>query len=106
MYGNPYIKACRHDGHRRPRMTHHLLCISGLALGAALSLAACKKETAPSRPVTTAQPAAPPPPNPVADARNVFDTRCVVCHGNHGAGDGPGGAALSPKPPAFAAPTR
>ena len=59
----------------------------------------------------------PPPPSPVAStteeepvvvvappdvqARHIFDTRCVVCHGSVGKGDGPGGAALDPKPRAF-----
>jgi mono/diheme cytochrome c family protein len=79
--------------------------ISWLAACAVLLLAGCKKEPAPSPPVTAAKPAPPPPPpDPVADARTVFDTRCVVCHGNHGAGDGPGAAALNPKPRAFADP--
>ena len=38
---------------------------------------------------------------PDAEARHVFDTRCVVCHGTQGKGDGPGAAALNPKPRAF-----
>ncbi len=57
-----------------------------------------------SEPVTATPPPAPPPPNPAADARKLFDTKCVVCHGNHGAGDGPGAAALNPKPRAYADP--
>jgi mono/diheme cytochrome c family protein len=48
---------------------------------------------------TTPKPA--PPPDPAAEARTLFDTRCVVCHGDNGAGDGPGAAALNPKPRAF-----
>jgi hypothetical protein len=31
----------------------------------------------------------------------LFDSKCVVCHGDHGAGDGPGAAVLNPKPRAF-----
>lgn len=31
-------------------------------------------------------------------AKEVFDTRCSACHGTSGKGDGPGAAALSPKP--------
>lgn len=32
------------------------------------------------------------------DAHDVFQQRCVPCHGEHGKGDGPGAAALNPKP--------
>lgn len=39
-----------------------------------------------------------------ADAKTVYKSRCVVCHGEHGAGDGPGAAGLVPKPRAFADP--
>jgi mono/diheme cytochrome c family protein len=28
----------------------------------------------------------------------VFKANCAICHGNEGKGDGPGGAALNPKP--------
>jgi mono/diheme cytochrome c family protein len=34
-------------------------------------------------------------------AATYFKQKCVVCHGDHGAGDGPGAAALNPKPRAF-----
>jgi mono/diheme cytochrome c family protein len=37
----------------------------------------------------------------VAGAREIFKQRCVLCHGDHGAGDGPGAANLNPKPRAF-----
>lgn len=80
--------------------------VGGLVV-CALGFGACKKEPAPSVNATTAKPAPPappPPPNPAAEARTVFDTKCVVCHGDHGAGDGPGAAALNPKPRAFADP--
>jgi mono/diheme cytochrome c family protein len=33
-----------------------------------------------------------------AAARRVFETVCFTCHGMTGAGDGPGSAALQPKP--------
>lgn len=33
-----------------------------------------------------------------AEARVVFTKRCQVCHGPSGRGDGPGAAALTPKP--------
>lgn len=31
-------------------------------------------------------------------AKEIFDTRCSACHGTDGKGDGPGAAALTPKP--------
>ena len=78
-----------------------------LALISVLPLAAaCSKKTASEAPAATTQAVAapePPPPaaDPAADAKKLFSTRCVVCHGDHGAGDGPGAAALTPKPRAF-----
>src|SRR3954468_1151043 len=76
-----------------------LVCLAPLAT-------ACSKHSAPEPTATATTPVAaepaPPPPDPAADARKLFDTKCVVCHGNHGAGDGPGAAALNPKPRAFA----
>ena len=77
------------------------------ALVAVLPLVcACSKHSASEAPAVANEPVAPPeppppPPNPAAEARKLFDTKCVVCHGNHGAGDGPGAAALNPKPRAF-----
>lgn len=35
------------------------------------------------------------------DPNTLFKSRCVVCHGDGGKGDGPGAAALTPKPRAF-----
>ncbi len=40
-------------------------------------------------------------PEVVKEANNVWDTRCANCHGNSGMGDGPGAAALNPKPRSF-----
>lgn len=34
-------------------------------------------------------------------ARQIFETRCAVCHGVRGAGDGPGSAGLDPQPRDF-----
>ena len=31
-------------------------------------------------------------------AKEIFDQRCAACHGTSGKGDGPGAAALNPKP--------
>ena len=35
------------------------------------------------------------------EAQQIFAARCVTCHGAAGAGDGPGSAALEPKPRNF-----
>lgn len=35
------------------------------------------------------------------EASQVFHQICVTCHGSEGRGDGPGAAALTPKPRAF-----
>lgn len=65
----------------------------------------CKSKSAePARPKAAAAPAPPPEPaepDPAADARQLFRVRCSVCHGQEGRGDGPGGAALTPKPRIF-----
>ena len=37
----------------------------------------------------------------MTEARETFKGRCGVCHGNEGRGDGPGAAALTPKPRNF-----
>lgn len=35
------------------------------------------------------------------EAEQIFESRCVTCHGKLGHGDGPGSAALDPKPRNF-----
>jgi hypothetical protein len=40
-------------------------------------------------------------PKVVAEAKNVWDTRCTTCHGTAGLGNGPGAAALAKKPRSF-----
>lgn len=37
----------------------------------------------------------------IAKGKELFDTNCQSCHGADGKGDGPGGAALNPKPRNF-----
>lgn len=77
------------------------LIVPCLALVAAIG---CAKKEAPAQqtePAATAQApaaAAPAAEDPAREARNLFKTRCVVCHGEDGKGDGPGAAALNPKP--------
>jgi cytochrome c553 len=87
------------------------LALAALVVVVLLVIAACKKESAPpsSGPVPPATPA--PAAQPVLttttianqseaayDARKYFRNRCQVCHGEDGKGDGPGAAALNPKP--------
>ena len=38
------------------------------------------------------------------EAKEIFSARCTVCHGASGKGDGPGAAALNPKPRNFTDP--
>lgn len=40
----------------------------------------------------------------VAEANKVFNERCANCHGPKGEGNGPGAAALDPKPRSFTSP--
>ncbi len=78
------------------------LALVSLAALALLSLACGEREAPP------AQAAAPPVALAAApavaagdEARQIFATRCFTCHGSEGAGDGPGSAALDPKPRNF-----
>ncbi len=66
-----------------------------ILLGVTLTLAACGgSDDAKSK----ADPAV------VAEAQKVWKEKCVTCHGDRGRGDGPGAAALNPKPRTFADP--
>jgi mono/diheme cytochrome c family protein len=94
-----------------------------VAAAFALALAACSDQKPaepapppppPVKPVAPAAPAAPaaapaapgaatptaaaPAGDPKAEAEQIFTTRCSVCHGASGKGDGAGAAALNPKP--------
>jgi mono/diheme cytochrome c family protein len=87
------------------------LRFSLLAL-ACLCAVACGKSEAPPAPAAekaATKPAEPPPPNAAAaaveDPKEVFKTRCVMCHGENGKGDGPASAALNPKPRNYTDPT-
>lgn len=65
--------------------------ITGIVTGSLLLLTvACNKNSDP-------------PLSPVVreEAQQLFGTRCMVCHGPQGAGDGPASAGLMPKPRNF-----
>ena len=75
------------------------------SLGCALALAGCSKEAPQEAPKPKAKPAATPvavAPAPArvgsTEGRKQFVARCASCHGMEGKGDGPGAAALNPKP--------
>jgi mono/diheme cytochrome c family protein len=77
-----------------------------LLLGLVLPvLSACSKsqptEGPPKPTVPATPPAPPPPPDPAREAADIFDRKCSVCHGTTGHADGPGAAALNPKPQVF-----
>lgn len=83
--------------------TRSLLLALGLAALAAAS--ACSKSEAPSSKATGATAAADtaggdPAAGPVdaEKAKSIYQERCSACHGANGRGDGPGAAALNPKP--------
>ena len=75
------------------------------AFSGLLMLGGCSKHPAPEAAATKAEPVEsdepPPPPDPAQEARKLFNTKCITCHGDHGAGDGPNAATLDPKPRAF-----
>src|SRR5262245_8763644 len=87
-----------------------------LFLCTTIVVVACSKSE-PAAPA--APPQAPPAPPPAAaaepavtaqsanadDPKEVFKTRCVMCHGEKGTGDGPASAALNPKPRNYTEPT-
>jgi mono/diheme cytochrome c family protein len=88
------------------------LDVAAMALGVGLAwfaVGCSKPEAQQAAPTATVTPApavvaSSPPANPASEARAFFKTKCVVCHGDHGAGDGLGAAAIVPKPRAFADP--
>ncbi len=70
-----------------------------------LTMGCGKKETAPAPAAepsaTTASASGASASGDASAARKYFKQKCVVCHGEEGGGDGPGAAALTPKPRAF-----
>lgn len=75
-----------------------------IVLCTSTALAGCSKPAPAPEPKPTVAAPAPPPvvqASPASEAKEVFAKKCVTCHGDHGMGDGPGGAALDPKPRKF-----
>lgn len=70
---------------------------------AALSVPACGggDAAAPKATPSTPPAAAPAPAVGAAEAKQTFESLCSTCHGLSGHGDGPGAAALNPKPRSF-----
>ncbi|HVY29892.1 MAG TPA: c-type cytochrome [Polyangiaceae bacterium] len=84
-------------------MSHLLRCIAVASICFVFSgTSACKSRSSPPPPPAPPPPPLPVAPDPAADARQLFRVRCSVCHGETGHGDGPGAAALNPKPRVFA----
>ncbi len=88
-----------------------MAAVAALMVGGGSLINGCSKNepqqaatTAAATPTPAPAPTPAPPADPAAEAKQVFKSRCVVCHGDHGAGDGPGAAAIVPKPRAFAEP--
>ena len=84
--------------------TRHLVFILGFS---ALVAAACSKsEKSPSASSGTDTPAtmttAATASVDMAKAKETYQERCSACHGANGRGDGPGAAALNPKPRNYA----
>ncbi len=74
-----------------------------LSTAALLAFAACSDDN-PQQAATSAT-AKPVGESPVTQARSIFDTRCAVCHGKTGGGNGMAAATLNPKPRNYTDPT-
>jgi len=66
----------------------------GLALAALLAAAACSKTEGGGQQGSSASSVK----MDMAQAKEIFNSRCSACHGTNGDGTGPGAAALNPKP--------
>jgi cytochrome c553 len=73
--------------------------LSLIVVTLALAAGCGKKSQAPQpEPAAEAPVAAVATASPVEEAHTTFKTLCAVCHGESGLGNGPGAAALNPKP--------
>lgn len=84
--------------------------IATILLTFALAAGCGKKEEeaapapTPTTTTTTTTTTTPATVDPKAKAKEIFTQRCVSCHGEKGAGDGPASAGLDPKPRNFTDP--
>ena len=69
------------------------IVLAGFALFSLTATSACNKSGGSSVPAIS--------PAAKQEAAEIFSSRCTVCHGAQGAGDGPGSAGLTPKPRNF-----
>ncbi len=85
------------------RATRRVSGAALLAAGAAWGGLACteKGPSAPPSPESAAASAEALTPAVLQEAEEVFNTRCAVCHGPRGAGDGAASAGLTPPPRNF-----
>lgn len=74
---------------------------SALLVLSVVAMSACKPPAAPSNTSDDPPRAAASAATPEAEAQQIFTGRCAVCHGATGVGDGPGAAALTPRPRNF-----
>jgi mono/diheme cytochrome c family protein len=87
---------------RKPTLFGIALLLTALgSSGCSKEATASSKAQRQSTPETPSAPRVDAPVDPVSEAKKIFETRCAVCHGVTGRGDGPGAAALSPRPQNF-----
>ncbi|NUN14091.1 MAG: cytochrome c [Myxococcales bacterium] len=76
--------------------TKQLMILALMGFVLTTSLGACGKSGSQNN-TAAGQPSA----AAIAEAKSIFENRCVACHGAKGAGDGPTSASLNPKPRAL-----
>ena len=86
----------------RVRLTGLLIVLVVIGVSGCTSKDAAPAEPKAAEPAPAPTPApAEPAGDPVAEAKEIYSSRCTVCHGAGGKGDGDGSAALDPKPRDF-----
>lgn len=85
-------------------MRSSYIALIGIGIGVAVLGCTPKEEAAPEQevaPAAAAELAEVAVADPKAEAIEIYENRCTVCHGKTGKGDGDGSAALDPKPRDF-----